>query len=66
MQTESFTPQLFALEPVAAIRAIHQAWLQLDAARRGVEGLDHGPALAALAACLAQAGHPAFAEGAKP
>lgn len=59
MHTELYCPSLDQLDPVEAIRAIHAAWLQLQAAERGVEALDHHSALVALQRCLKAAGHPA-------
>jgi hypothetical protein len=66
MHTEIYCDTLPALDTVAAIRAIHQAYLQLFAVSGLVrsEGYDNGPSLAALSECLAAAGHPGFtAEG---
>ena len=62
MTTEDYCPALPALDRVKAIRAIHQAWLQLSALTDNVdcEHFDNAPALQALAACLADAGHPGF------
>ena len=62
MHTETYCTTLDRLDPVAAIRAVHQAYLQLAALDRhcDVEPFDNAPALEALGACLAQAGHPGF------
>jgi hypothetical protein len=62
MHTEAYCTTLPALDPVAAIRAIHQAFLQLSAvaANCDTEPYDNGPALADLAICLKAAGHPGF------
>lgn len=64
MHTEIYCETLAALDPVKAIRAIHQAHLQLAALTRSVdlEGYDNKPVLDALAQCLADAGHPGFKE----
>ena len=68
--TELHCPTLTALDPVRAIRAIHHAYLQLDANTGELTvntHLDNQPALQALADCLAVAGHPGFvAEDPKP
>lgn len=65
MHTELYCPTLADLDLVKAIRAIHQAHLQLAALWANVdcEYFDNGPALAALAECLSDAGHPDFVEG---
>lgn len=64
MHTEIFCRKLDALDHAKAIRAIHQAWLQLSAigARVEVDGTtyDNNPALASLEACLSDAGHIGF------
>ena len=62
MHTETYCKTLAALDPVKAIRAIHQAYLQLAALSRSVDcgDYDNRPALDALADCLADAGHPGF------
>ena len=64
MHTEMYCETLDALDPVKAIRAIHQAYLQLAALSNSVDldGYDNRPALDALAECLADAGHPGFEE----
>lgn len=65
MHTELYCESLANLDPVQAVRAIHQAWLQLSAARREPRpesSLDHAPALHTLALCLKAAGHPGFQE----
>lgn len=63
MDTERYCDTLQNLDPVAAVRALHQAWLQLRALTANVDcgHYDNAPALGALQACLAQAGHPAGA-----
>ena len=62
MHTELYCDSLESLDRVAAIRAIHEAFMQLAAAQDGLECLDHGPALESLAACMRTAGHVAFCE----
>lgn len=62
MDTERYCETLGALDPAQAIRAIHQAWLQLSALSEiaSAESYDNTPALAALAQCLSDAGHMGF------
>ena len=62
MHTEMYCPKLDALDHVAAIRAIHQAYLQLIATRFAAseESFDNGPAIAACAKVLRDCGHPGF------
>lgn len=62
MHTELYCANLSALDPIKAIRAIHQAWLQLAALNTNVdcESFDNAPALASLAQCLVDAGHAGF------
>lgn len=64
MHTELYCPNLGALDSTKAIRAIHQALLQLSAigARVEVGGTtyDNAPSIAALEACMVQAGHIGF------
>lgn len=64
MHTELYCLSLDELDPKKAIRSIHAAWLQLHAIGQQVEvggtTYDNAPALASLAACLAQAGYPGF------
>ncbi len=62
MHTETYCQSLADLDPVQAVRAIHQAYMQLCAITDNcdVSPYDNGPAMTALAACLRQAGHPAF------
>lgn len=62
MHTERYCDTLDKLDPVAAVRAIHRAWLQLSAtdAYAREAGYDNGPAIRDLAACLKAAGHPGF------
>jgi len=64
MHSEIYCRDLPALDRIAAIRAIHEAWLQIGAGRRiGFDCLDLEGTTAHLAACLAQAGHVAFQDG---
>jgi len=65
MHTESYCATLESLDRARAVRAIHAAYLQLSAAARGVEYLDHGPALGSLRGCLAEAGHAGSSGGAR-
>ena len=62
MHTEIYCPQLDQLNHVQAIRAIHEAWLQLDAigSRIEVDGrsLDNSRALRSLRDVLASVEHP--------
>lgn len=62
MHTETACLSLDALDRVQAIRAIHQAYLQLAATMPAAdaEGFDNAPAARALAACLKAAGHIGF------
>ena len=62
MHTEMYCDHLARLDPTDAIRAIHQAWLQLNATSRTAadEAFDNEPSIAALASCLRQAGHVGF------
>ncbi len=62
MHTEIYCTKLDSLDRVQAVRAIHQAYLQLAALTANVdcECFDNAPALEALTACLAAAGHPAW------
>lgn len=62
MHTEEYCKTLAALDPAKAIRAIHQALLQLNAVTRqcDLDGLDTIPAMESLCDCLRDAGHPAF------
>ena len=64
MHTELYSTTLDELDSVQALRAIHQAWLQLTAVSPAslAEGFDNWPALASLAACLRAAGHSGFIE----
>lgn len=64
MHTETYCATLDRLDPVQAVRAIHQAYLQLAAVDQNcdVEPYDSAPALDALKACLAQAGHAGFSQ----
>ena len=63
MHTELYCETLGRLDPAKAIRAIHQAHLQLAALNQNVdcEHYDNAPALAALFECLKDAGHIGFA-----
>lgn len=62
LHTELYCPTLDQLDRTKAIRAIHQAWLQLTALTNNVdcEDYDNLPAIKALGDCLRDAGHPAF------
>ena len=62
MHTASYCTRLGDLDPAQAVNAIHAAFLQLSALSREVDcgHYDNAPVLAALAACLKQAGHPGF------
>lgn len=62
MNTEKHCEALACLDPVAAIRAIHEAYLTLQAIGTAcdVAPYDLAPAQAALRACLVQAGHVGF------
>lgn len=62
MHTEAACLSLDALDRVQAIRAIHQAYLQLAATMHAAnsEGFDNTPAASALVACLKAAGHIGF------
>lgn len=64
MHTELYCPTLSGLDRIKAIRAIHQAWLQLHAIGVRVEvggtTYDNAPSLKALEACMAEAGHVGF------
>jgi hypothetical protein len=62
MHTEIYCTTLLELDRIAAIRAIHQAWLQLSHTQSlaKLDGFNNQPAIDALAACLTAAGHPAF------
>lgn len=59
--TEIYCTSLDNLDRAKAIRAIHQAYLQLSAIGSRVEDFDNDPAMAALSDCLKAAGHPGFA-----
>lgn len=63
MDTERYCETLEKVDRRDAIRAIHQAWLQLSALNNNVdcEHFDNEPALSALAEVLRVAGHPGFA-----
>lgn len=62
MDTERYCCTLDKLDPAEAIRAIHNAWLQLSALNANVdcEHYDNAPALRQLAGALRVAGHPGF------
>lgn len=62
MHTELYCQTLKNLDPAKAIRAIQQAYLQLDALApaAGEAGYDNAPALSALRQCLRDAGHVGF------
>lgn len=63
METERYCDNLETLLLEDFVRAIHQAWLQLNSLNENVdcEHYDNGPAIDALADCLEQAGHIGFA-----
>jgi hypothetical protein len=62
MHPELYCKNLDSLEPIKAIRAIHQAYLQLRALTENVdcEHYDNQPALTELEDCLRMAGHIGF------
>lgn len=62
MQTETYCTALDNLDRVKAVRAIHQAYLQLAALMPAAtaEGYDNAPAARALVECLQDAGHIGF------
>lgn len=62
MHTEEFCKSLDALDLETAIRAVHQALLQLTALDNNVDCdcYDNAPAIAALEACMKTAGHIGF------
>jgi hypothetical protein len=62
MNTEEYCKTLESLDRARAICAIQQAYLQLDSITRNIDckNYDNKPALAALSACLIQAGHVGF------
>lgn len=62
MHTEMYCDRLADLDRAKAIRAIHQAYLQLNATREAAmaESFDNKPSIAALASCLKASGHPGF------
>lgn len=64
MHTELYCKNLAAIDPVQAIRAIHQCYLQLNATKDVAltESYDNNPALAACASILKDCGHPGFQE----
>lgn len=66
MHTEIYCEKLDNMDNVKAIRAIHQAWLQLQALGETVDGEDctynNAPVIAALAEVLADAGHVGFSK----
>lgn len=66
MHTELYCRDLDMLDRAQAIRAIHEAWLQLSALTKNVdcEHYDNKPSLASLENCLADAGHPGFSKNA--
>ncbi len=65
MHTEKYCDTIDSLHRAQAIRAIHQAWLQLRALTNSVDCdcYDNRPTMAALADCLRAAGHPGFVDG---
>jgi len=62
MHTDIYCTTLESLDRVKAIRAIHQAYLQLRAIGPRIEDFDNDPAMAVLSDCLKDAGHPGFAK----
>lgn len=66
MHTEIYCRNLEALDNVKAIRAIHEAFLQLSALGERVDGedctYDNAPAIKALADVLADVGHIGFSK----
>lgn len=60
MHTEIYCETLENLDKVKAIRAIHQALLQLVAIETGSDDVDNFPAMLALRELMADAGHIAF------
>ena len=64
MHTDLYCDSLDSLDRATAVRAIHEAWLQLAAighrAEIGGTTFDNVPALHALANCLHEAGHIGF------
>ena len=62
MHTERYCETLDHLSRIEAIRAIHQAHLQLGAINANCKcgDYDNTPALAALAQCMKAAGHPGY------
>lgn len=62
MHTELYCDKLASLDPVTAIRAVHQSYLQLTATKDAAleESFDNVPAISACASVLAAAGHPGF------
>jgi hypothetical protein len=70
MHTDKYCDNLDNLDRAKAIRAIHEAWLQLSAMghRPEINGTtyDNVPALHALADCLHEAGHMGFPNKPEP
>lgn len=60
MHTERYCQTLDNLDRTKAVRAIHQALLQLAAHERGADSLDNRQAIADLRDCLKDAGHMGF------
>lgn len=62
MHTERYCETLDSLQLIDAIRAIHQAYMQLEALRQNVliAPYDNRPAIEALEDCLIRAGHVGF------
>lgn len=62
MHTELYCDRLAEIDQAKAIRAIHQAYLQLSATKDVAltESYDNNPALAACASVLKDCGHPGF------
>lgn len=61
MDTERYCTSLDKLDRVQAIRAIHEAFLQL-AALGDCSPYDNAPAMRSMADCLIAAGHMGFTE----
>lgn len=62
MYTDLYAKRHPEMDTAKAINAIHEAWLQLSATHELArsEGYDNAPAIASLARCLKDAGHPGF------
>ena len=62
MHTEQYCKTLESLDPIKAIRAIHEAFLQLAALTSHIDcgSFDNTPSLSSLRECLKEAGHVGF------